>query len=378
MRIAALALAATLLTISCGRDGGGPAAAENGMTQPPAQADAVNVRASDSLPDQAAAPAGIAFWVHPNVAFNSLMIVAGAEGVASYNIEDGEEAARIDGVNAQGAAVSYLGFGPDAAGVLAFFDRAAGAFKLYGIDNVSRAFLPIEGGPAIRGAVRGFCFGRAQDVAGPALFVVQKARLSIFNFEAGEDGVGVANLSVIDAPDDIASCAVDIDGVVLVASDSGEIFRLDDGAGFDAPFAAAAMTAAADLSVLAYTAPEGSATAITGQLALLDQASGVVHLFDREDGHTLGAVAIAASDEIESVSAATAMGVTGANLGGLYRNGAIALGVGGDTPSIRLIPLNGAANALTLTLGDPVNPRGMVPQAEEDDAFIIDTGFRPE
>jgi len=376
MRIAALALAAALLTVSCGRDGGGPAPAENEIPPSPAQTDAANVPASDSLPGLTAAPSGIAFWVHPNVAFNSLIIVASTDGVVSYNVEDGNEVSRIPGVNAQGAAVSYLGFGPAAAGVLAFFDADTGAFKLYGVDNVSRAFLPIKGGPAIGGAVQGFCFGRAQEAAGPALFVVQKAKFTIFNFEAGEDGVGVASTSVIDAPDDTASCAVDIDGVVLVASASGDIFRLDGGAGFDAPFTEAAMTAASDLSVLSFTTPEGSAPSLIGQIALLDQASGIVHLFDREDGHALGAAAIAASDDIEGVSAATAMGVTGANLGGLYRNGAIALGVGGAAPSIRLIPLNGVINALSLPEGEPVNPRGTVPEAQ-DEGLVFETGFQP-
>ena len=69
--------------------------------------------------------------------------------------------------------------------------------------------------------------------------------------------------------------------------------------------------------------------------------------------------------------AANILGAEGANLGALYRNGVIALGIaGGAEPLVRLIPMNGVQNALSRPPTTPISPRGALPE-EEDDALII-------
>lgn len=327
---------------------------------------AIGVPASDELPGLSAAPTGIAFWTHPNVAFNSLLVVADETGLASYNMEDGNEVSRVPGLSLDGVALSYVGFAGDAAGLAAAYDTQANSFRFYGIDNASRLFLPLTGGPAMRGPLRDFCLGRADRTAEPTLFTLTKGELRIFNLAMNADDAGAISVSsdnVLTIPDTITDCAVDSDGVVVLGGNDGAIYRLTGEQSFAAPFAKSG-AAIADIAILA-------SESAAGQIAVMGPDTSVIELFDREDGHALGQVMISATDEIDAVDTATAMGATAANLGGLYRDGAVALGIAGEEPSIRMIPANGVANALELPPLAPANPRGDHPEAEETDALII-------
>ena len=362
-----LTAATALALLACGERADAPGAAPDEAIEP------VGVIASDNLPGLAAAPTGIDFWVHPNVAFNSLMIVASDEGLVSYNIEDGNEVSRVPGVAFDGAAVSYIGFGPLAAGIAAAYDVNESAFRFYGVDNASRLFLPLGGGPAIRGAVRGFCMGRARRNGDPTLFVVQKGEMQIFNLtpdmNGGEAGIAVSGESGLAIPETATACAVDADGVAVIATEDGEIYRLDGEMSFASPFVRAGARAISDVAVFS-PAPEGAPA--TGWIAALDPASATVRLFDSADGRADGAVRIEASLDLEAVPSALTMGASAANLGGLYRNGVIALGVAGeDAFSIRLIPFNGAVNALGLEAQNAADPRGAPPAAPPEDQLII-------
>ena len=342
---------------------------------PPVLAEAT---VSDELPGLAAAPTGIAFWEHPTLPFNSMMIVASADGVISYNIEDGNEVSRIPGVNTKGAAVSYIGLGQQAAGVMAIFDTDENAFKFFGIANTSRDFLPIEGGPAIRGNVRGYCFGRALDATAPTLFVVQKSELSVFNFEQASSGLVLANEAALPIPENIQSCAVDVDGVVLGASENGEIYRIAASDSFASPFAKADIETAGDFVVVAFSSDGAGDASVTGNILMADKATGALHIFDRADGRAIGAVNIVGTEELEGVNAVGAMGAVSSNLGGLYRNGAVALSVETETsPAIRIVSINGLLNALDMPRSDAISPRGAVPEVE-DSELIIDIEFNPE
>jgi len=376
MRTTALLLAGMLALAACGRKADAPA---------PEPIAPIGVAASDET--SLAAPAGgLAFWMHPNIAFNSLLIAASADGLAAYNIEDGAAVSSVPGVNVSGVAVSYLGFGPTATGVVAAFQPDAGGFAFYRIDNGARNFAPLAGEALaskldIGGAVRGFCFGRGDGVETPSLYVVQRGKILVFNFEAQDNGFAPADAITLDAPDDLAACAIDSDGVLLTVNTDGAIFRLAGEDSFKTPFAAAPIGEVGGLAVIAADAPEGGGPegeepAAYGQIALMDKTTGAVHLFDRTDSRALGAVAIQATDEIEGVAAAGAMGATGANLGGLYRNGLIALSVDGAA-AVRFIPLNGVANALAFPVGAPVNPRGVAAPVE-DDGLLINIEFVSE
>lgn len=373
MRLAALACSCLFVLAACGQE----------AEAPPANVEApepVNVPAADQLTGLAAPATGIAFWTHPNVAFNSLMIIAGAEGVASYNIEDGGEVSTLPGVNAQGAAVSYLGYGPRARGLFATYDADASALKIHEIDNITRAFKPVDGDIPVRGALRGFCFGRAADAEAPTLVVLQRGELTRYIFRL-ENATLTASAGVTEtAPNDIVSCAIDgEDGAVFVARENGAIHRIP-ASGEGALFASAATGAPGDLTVLLETqTSEDGASSVNGQVALLDRASGVIHAFDRRNGEAIGAVRISESFEIPAANAADAMGAISANLGALYRNGALALGLTDEdgAGAVRLIPVNGVLNALALSEGTPPSPRGAAPEVEENGLSISAPAIEP-
>ncbi len=336
---------------------------------------------SDELPGLPGAATGIAFWDHPTLSFNSTLIVATASGIVSYNMEDGNEVSRIDGFHADGVASGYFGSGPQAAGFIGFLDADENSFRFYGIDNQSRAFLPLEGGPQIRGAVRDYCMGRAAGAEASSLFVVQNGAVQVFNLAAAESGLAIESEATIETPDNMTSCAVDIDGRVLLAGDKGGIYRVAGEDAFAAPIAQAGATETGALAVIgAEVAPEaeGEAPVLTGQILFADLSSGAVHVFESVSGKALGAVRITATDDLPGVDKAEAFAATGANLGALYRNGAVALGVadGADGPVIRIAPASSVKNALSVPVGDPVSSRGTAPEAE-DDGLIIPIDINP-
>lgn len=379
MRFRALAAFAVFTLAACER-------ADAPVEEPlaaPVPGPSVEIPVSDELPGLAAAPTGIAFWEHPTLSFNSMMIVASAEGAAAYNIEDGTEVARIDDIDAGGAAVSYVGRGPEAAGVLALHDRTANAFRFYGVDNASRAFMPIEGGLEAGFTARGFCFGRAETQTAPTLFVLRSGAISIFNYRAAPEGLALVNEIEIDAAGNLAACAVDRDGVLIAASDDGVIYRIDGPNAYANPLAEASISQTGGLALL-YARLEGDTAdaSVNGQILLFDETDGTIHVFDSNDGTALGVVSASAAAQIAGLSSGSAMGATGANLGALYRNGAIAAGteIEGEaeaTAAVRLIPYNGLLNALSLPEGEPVSPRGTI-AAEEDDNVLIRTEFTPQ
>lgn len=326
---------------------------------------------SDELPGLPAPATGISFWDHPTLSFNSTMIVATEAGVVAYSMEDGVEVSRIDGFKAEGVATGYIGEGAQAAGFIAFLDTQAGAFHFYGVDNNTRAFLPIDGGPAVRGAVRGFCIGRGLGAATPSLFVVQNAKVQIFNLAGAQGGVAIESETTIDTPDNLKSCAVDLDGRVIVAADNGDLYRLSGQNAFAAPFAHADIETAGDIAVIAAANPEDPSD-ITGEILFPDLAKGVIFVFDRNDGVLKGLVKLTATDDLPGADKGDVFAATGGNLGGLYRNGVVAFGVGDETngPVIRIAPGSSIKNALSIPVGDPVSPRGQAP-APEDDGLII-------
>ncbi|WDI30890.1 hypothetical protein PUV54_13095 [Hyphococcus flavus] len=313
---------------------------------------------SDELPGLSGPATGIAFWEHPSQSYNSLLIVANADGIVSYNMEDGTEVGRVDGVNAQGVAVSYFGFGASAAGFLATHDAAANAVRLYGIDNSSRTFLPLDGAPELTGEVRDICAGRAPNSSSPMIFAVQETSVRYFSLAANADGVSIAEDVTLETPDNLVSCAVDIKGALTLAADNGEIYRLDNEAAFLNPLAIVDDATPADVAVI--QSQSGDDGAVSEQVLLLDQRTGAVHVFNRDDGEALGAINFSGTDQMPDAEPAVLMGSASANLGALYRDGILGFGAAGDEgPVVRIAPVSTVLNSLSLPVGGPVTARGM-------------------
>lgn len=363
-------LAGLTLLAACGRDAEEPGAAT-------APVETVAATVSDELPGLPAPAAGVDFWDHPTLPFNGLMIVATGAGVYAYNMEDGNPAAQIEDIAAGGVAVSYLGLGSDAAGFAAVYDAQANTFRFFGVDNVSRAFLPLNEGPAMRDGVAGFCMGRALSAAAPSLFVIQDKTIAVYNLAGDGDGVRIDSESAIGTPGGVVSCAVDTDGVLLAAADNGAIYRISGDNAFARPFARAAGVTSGRLAVISASG-EGAESSGNGQILFADLSSGVIHVFDRSTGDAQGAIKFEATEFTAGIDGGEAFGATAANLGALYRNGAVAFGVaaGADGPVVRLAPASSLKNPLGIPEGEPVSPRGATPNAV-DDALDIPTTYDP-
>ncbi|NWG71687.1 MAG: hypothetical protein HXY23_08795, partial [Parvularculaceae bacterium] len=102
-----------------------------------------------------------------------------------------------------------------------------------------------------------------------------------------------------------------------------------------------------------------------GQVGVLDGDTAAISLYDLDDGAPLGVARIAASFDVEGVSAATAFGMGHGNFGGPFRNGVLALAVNDGAPVLRLAPLNGALEALAVPFGEAANPRTLTPNSIE-------------
>ena len=378
MRLSALLLATLLFAASCDREAKTPDGAEPQETQDATYeaAGAISAPVSDELPGLPAPATGIAFWDHPTLSFNGLMIVATEAGVIGYSMEDGVEVTRIDGVNANGLGVGYLGVGPQAAGFVAVIDGAENAFFFYGVDNQTRAFLPLNAGPSAAG-VKGFCLGRGADAATPSLFAIQRGRIRIYNLAASASGVQIESEAELAAPNDLVSCAVDLEGALLAADEDGDIFRLAGEDSFAAPFARAPSVARpGPLAVIPAAMDEGART--EGLIFLAGLGKGQVAVFD-STGEALGAVVLEGTGDMPAVGAAQSFGATGANFGALYRNGVIAFGVSGAEggPAVRIAPASTVKNALAVPLGEPVSPRGGAAPAAADTLLIPPTELEP-
>ncbi|WP_375205705.1 hypothetical protein [Hyphococcus sp.] len=376
MRFTATCLSLFAIIAACERKTEAPAPAEPDITQ------AAEAPASDVLPGLPGAATGIAFWDHPTLSFNSTMIVATEDGIVAYNMEDGNEVARLDGFNTDGVASGYFGLGARAAGFIVFLDADENAFRFRGIDNESRAFLPLDGGPQLRGAVRDFCTGRSLGADASSLFVIQRGKIQVFNLAASDAGVVLESEATIDTPDNIITCAVDIDGRLLAASDNGDIYRVAGDDAFTAPMAQAAIKQSGALAVISAQVPsedEDEAPSLTGQILFADLSNGALHVFESVTGKALGAVKITATDELAGVDSAEAFGATGGNLGGLYRNGAVVFGVaGGESgPAAAIAPTSSVRNALSIEVGEPVSERGEARVVEDGD-LVIEPSFTPQ
>ena len=330
-----------------------------------------DVLASDALENLSGTPTDIAFWSHPTLAFNSMLITASSTGVTGYNMEDGALVSTIDGVDSAAIAVSYFGTSQQARGILALLDRSESTVHFYEVSNLDRTFKKLDAMVTVRGNIRDICFGRAATTA-PTLYLVQKGTLTPFQLDLDQ---GVADIGAPIAITETGDqCIVDkIDGAVFVSTQNN-ILKIPAGAVNPEIFAANNASDVGDFGFILTSAQQENPN---GALLLLNKTTGPITMLDRTDGHEMGSFRITATDEIEGVTSAHNIGASGANLGGLYRNGAVALTANGDTPTIKIVAINSVVNALDLTLGNPFNPRGDAPPIDDgaDDPVKLDINF---
>lgn len=365
------AAAALLALAACGRE---PAEAPG--TPAPEPVEAAQVAAVDEFGPAPAPIAGVAFWSHPALPFNGLVLAATSDGLVAYNIEDGREVAAAGGFSATGLSVAYVGKGPAAQGYAVARAEGSGedggpAYRFYAIDNAERT-LALQTTLFIGGrGIEGFCFGPTRE-GGLALHEMRADGWRATELEIRAGVVTATATQSMPHDGGFTRCAVDdIDGAVYAATPDGALYRLEAGAE-PVLLARTPAKAPADIGLALNGLVEGGPTEeCCGQIALLDGATGEVYLYDREDGALLGAVRLKASFDVDGVGEATAMGMTYGNYGAIYRDGVLALATNGERPVLRLTPLNGVMDALGKPLGPTANPRDLAPQ-EEEEPFVID------
>ncbi|MEQ8178909.1 MAG: hypothetical protein RIA10_11315 [Amphiplicatus sp.] len=357
--VAFLALAA------CGRD------SQPQQDRELLQSPAVEVAAVDQFGPVTGAVKGIAMWSHPTLPFNGLVIAAGEAGLVAWNIEDGTEVARNDRSPLEGVSVAYLGNGTQAQGYAAA--RTAGGeadYTFYAIDNVSREFnLLSTASFGKRHEGRGFCLGGNGDAL--VLHEMTQTGWRSTSIAINLGGLAFSEPATTGAhKGGFTHCAVDeLSGAIIALSAVGEVYRIENSSPTLLVSTGVSNPAGIGLALngLADETPEDQCC---GQIAVLDGANAVIHLFDREDGHALGAVRMAASFDVEAVASASALGMGYGNFGAVYRDGLVALATEDQDSAIRLAPFNGVMDALAQPLGETANPRDLAPQQEE--GFVID------
>ncbi len=354
MRHRAFLIAAVLLS-ACDRKAADPAPDATTPTE------TAEVAAADAFGASGDEVNDVAFWTHPSVAFESLVLTVNDAGVEAFAVETGERLFSVSGgadaievFYAEGSSLGYLVAAGD------------GAYRMFAIAADGKSASPLALFDASAEQPR-FCIkGGAQ----PALYEIAGGTITS---RALKIAAGAAQLAApIRLADAAGATACHVDPLsdnVIVISGDGAIKRID-----------AATGTIFGVALLADLSPTSTGLAVgrteTGDpvvhVALLDGRAGAISLFDASDGHPLGAVRVKATFDLDAVEAATRIEIGSANFGGVYRDGALAVVTSGDGAPVRLVPWNGVMGALSLPVPAVPNPRMPKGEPAEDRVISIE------
>ncbi|MEX0644166.1 MAG: hypothetical protein WD076_02575, partial [Parvularculaceae bacterium] len=333
------------------------------------------VQAADQFGAFDAPIKGLAFWAHPTLPYNGMLIAASEKGLVAFNMEDGEEVSRADGVPATGVSVSYTGAGAAAQGFaavsMAGVDGGPGDIGFFAIDNATRGLTSLSSQRVGGGKDdQGFCLGRNE--AGDRL-VLHRMRAKGWSSQTIGGDSSAETKSASFRGGFVACVADDVDRAVFAVTAAGDIYRIGaDGAVGKSPLARSGVSNPAGIGLSLSGLVDGGPTEeCCGYLYVLNGADASVHVFDRDDGRAVGAIKLAASFDVDGVSVATTLGVGQGNFGAVYRDGALALATNGAAPHVRLAPLNAVMSALSAPLGAPITLRALGGQDEEEPVLDI-------
>ena len=173
MRLTARTIFAAVSLIALAACGKGGKGSDPAPTEPSVAVSEVAAADGYGAPD--AKVNAVAFWSHPSVNFESLLLAATDKGLEAFNIETGETAAEANGAATDGLTVFYDGVGAKAEGFAVV--RQNGAYAFYAISNEAPSLNPVslENAAPVADA---FCVG------GGALY------------EAGETGLAARALTI--------------------------------------------------------------------------------------------------------------------------------------------------------------------------------------
>ncbi|MGF1545125.1 MAG: hypothetical protein ACFB00_11595 [Parvularculaceae bacterium] len=379
------ALALTMLAAACERDA--PPEAEptdaaaddprEAASRPPATGPSSSV--ADVYGPLDGAPArDVAFWSHPALAFQSLVVTGSAGGLAAFDVETGDAvdgwSNAIDG-SVGALSVAYLGAGPSARSVL-----VASGDGLVAVEIDAQTRAPAGPGASADLAATGVCLGPGDGDALAGFAVVDGGLVAFQVALADGPAIDVGDALKVEAA--IVDCAIDpSDGGLFALAAAGDVLR----AAANAPAAFETVATAPDGApfptaidvILKRDAETGPARVF---VAALESAPAAVRLYEIsgeiDAGDVdLGAVRLSASFDHPAATAAAGFGVGFGNYGGVYRDGMVAIAADDEAGAgVRATPLNGFLDALAVDVAGPVDPRDVNPTPE--DPFAIDAPAR--
>ena len=361
--IAAFSMAVFALTTGCSRRNDGQSAA--GDNTAGAAVEAKNVAAADGYGPEGGGVNAVAFWTHPTLPFAGMLIAATNNGLESFNIENGDPVGNAPVKDASAIAVFYEGEGPTAQGYAVALTK--GGYEIFAIDNISRALNPINA-PMTGRPANSFCLARRN--GSEAIIELSAEKISARPIEIIGDTATIGEARKIADLNAPRACFSDPrNSALFIISNDGAIRRFDDGS--DKPFGVA-LPSGLKVGAVAAAFNMGAENAETaaGQIAILNDADGVIRLFDETSGELLGAVKVSATFDLDAVTSANAIAIGSANFGGVYRDGLLAIVTKGEGAQIRLVPWNAVMDALGEQLGGVFNPRE--PHGPQPDAPLID------
>lgn len=357
MRLNAAMIAAFALA-ACGRNAETPAPAPE-----PSTPEFQEVAAADSFGAPGERVMDVAFWSHPAVAFESLLIAATRDKVSAYRLETGEARFEISG-GAERIDVFYAGEGQKAVGYL--LASGDGADRLYAIDQDGSGFKQLSIATS-GGLAREHCLGNG---ASPELYELTADLVSMRSVRIVANGAEFSSPSSIADVSGAIACSVNpLANEVIVTSEDGSIRRVDPSSG-----AIFSLALPQDLKPIAAALATGrnETDETVAQIVLLDAGGAMLRLFDSKDGHAIGAVRVKATFDLEAVETATRIKIGSANYGGVYRDGALAIVTEGDGAPVRLVPWNGVMGALSIPVAAVVDPRIPGGESAEDSVISIE------
>ncbi|MBI1394221.1 MAG: hypothetical protein GC152_15940 [Alphaproteobacteria bacterium] len=311
------------------------------------------------------------FWSHPTLAFSSIVLAGGHDGLVGFVVESGAEAARIDG-RVDALDVAYIGGAGYAFALDAGTATGIGRLRIISIDDIDQSFdisSALDNEAFSEGT--GVCAAGDPDQPGATIAYVATARGAVFVEVGIADGVpAVSGVSApVGAP--AIDCAIDpATGEAFFLGTDMSVRRGPDGPALARLEAASAI----GLILKRPEAPEDDADAPPATstfLVALNRSSGRVQVLSGETGDILGEISLTASFDHAAVASGGALAAGFGNYGAVYRDGAIAVGsTGADGANVSVIPWNAVADRLGLPLSAGVAPRNLQP--EEEDPFAVD------
>ncbi len=356
-------------------------------SQPVETADKVVSVATTDEPITLDTPAtGIAFWEHPSVNYEGMVIAATADGLVAHTLEDRLQVTQTPLFEARALTLTYRATpstdAPDQA-FAATYDVDAGEVVLYGINNMSRRFDEIIRLP--QDMPRALCLITTPRPQGPhgsgelRLITAGADGVTIQSITLPDEGAGISFLQAAPQPDDLSKqpavdCAVDlIAGSVYLLFSDGRISRYDG----DRLSTLVDNPGADDLALVRFVVSDDDGDREEVLLILLEAETGILTLLNPETGKRQGQVRLGAFDETVGTERANLVAAAPGNFGGIYRFGAVALASRGDVPAVRLTPVTALGRALGLSLKDGANTRPG-DRSQPADAATVDLPALPD